>query len=87
MNLMSAIRKFIGLGPRGATPADQAQAESDNALRDVTSSMDGYRATNEKVVESHKELRKAVTSFEPFLEAERLMREGPKRKNGARFLP
>lgn len=83
---MSVIRKFMGLGPKGATLADQAEAESANALRDVTSSMEGYRETNKTLVESHKELRKTVTSLEPFLEAERLMRDGPANlRNGARF--
>jgi hypothetical protein len=82
---MSAIRKFMGLGPKGATSADQAEAESTNALRDVTSSIDGYRETNRTLVESHKELRRVVNSFEPFLEAERLMRDGPRRREGARF--
>jgi hypothetical protein len=84
---MSAIRKFMGLGPRGASLADQAEAESNNALRDVTESIKSYRETNQTLVETHKELRKTVTSFEPFLEAERLMKEGVDRRNGFRYRP
>lgn len=87
MSFMSALRKFIGLGPRGASSADQAEAESANALRDVTSSIESYKETNRTLVESHRELRETVTSVGPFLEAERLMREGPVRRNGGRFRP
>ncbi len=83
--LGATIRKFLGWTHARATWADQAEAEADNALKEVTDAAEGYQKTNKSLIESHKELRKSVSSFEPFVQIERVMKEDHRLRNGVRI--